>query len=171
MQHRCTLDKFRARDASSLYRLLVDPAVRTFLGGPVEPSLALERVRAQLENNSDLPAWAIRPLSAEPNQLAGVVSLDSHHDGFDVELSYALLPEYQGLGYAADAARLALNHAFEVMRLHRVVAETQTANGRSVLLLARVGMSCLKTTIRFGAPQSIFVMNNPMTQDSRCAVS
>lgn len=167
MQHTCTLDKFRAQDTDSLVRLLTDPAVRAFLGGPVEASVAMRRVQAQLQNNGDMPAWAIRPLGADPDQLLGSVSLDPHHDGADIEVSYALLPEHQGLGYAAGALQLALHHAFQTMSLPRVVAETQAANARSVLLLERAGMSLLRTVTRFGALQSIYVMHSGLPHGPR----
>jgi RimJ/RimL family protein N-acetyltransferase len=88
--------------------------------------------------------------------MLGLVSFDQHHDGKDIEVSYALLPENQGRGYATEAVQIALRYAFDQMGLRRVVAETQSLNARSVALLQRIGMVFQRTVIRFGAEQSIY---------------
>ena len=92
--------------------------------------------------------------------MLGIVSLDQHHDGKDIEVSYALLPENQGRGCATEAVQFALSHAFSQMGLTRVVAETQSLNARSVALLQRIGMVSQRTLIRFGAEQSIYAALN-----------
>ena len=147
-------------DAPALLRLHIDREVRHFLGGPVAESVASQRVQSLISNNRPLPAWATPSANSNQSPLLGVVSLDQHHDGKDIEVSYALLPEYQGRGFATEAVQFALRHAFCQMGLARVIAETQSLNARSVALLNRIGMLFQRTVIRFGAEQSIYAALN-----------
>ena len=91
----------------------------------------------------------------------GIVELDGHHDGEDVEISYLLLPEYQGQGHGTEAVREAIGFAFQSTGLQRLVAETQSLNLASVRLLARVGMTLEREAVPFGAQQGIFFIARP----------
>jgi RimJ/RimL family protein N-acetyltransferase len=56
------------------------------------------------------------------------------------EIGWTLHPDFQGRGYAAEAARAVLELAFRRIRLHRVVAELDPRNDGSVGLCRRLGM-------------------------------
>jgi ribosomal-protein-alanine N-acetyltransferase len=58
----------------------------------------------------------------------------------DVDLGFALLPEFRGYGYAREAATIALARAREVHNLPRVVAIVSPGNERSEKLLGLLGM-------------------------------
>jgi [ribosomal protein S5]-alanine N-acetyltransferase len=157
----CCFGRLSSLDTPSLMRLHTDIEVRRFLGGPVEVRIARLRVQSLVQTNRPLPIWAIRDANSIQSPLLGVVSLDRHHDGNDTEVSFALLPEYRGRGFATEAVQFALRHAFGRMGLARIVAETQSLNARSVALLERIGMVFQRTVIRFGAEQSIYAAHNP----------
>jgi RimJ/RimL family protein N-acetyltransferase len=57
-----------------------------------------------------------------------------------VEIGWRLDPAYWGRGYAAEAARLALDDGFERLPLQEVVALTVPANLRSQAIMQRLGM-------------------------------
>lgn len=54
-------------------------------------------------------------------------------------LGYKIDEAAEGKGLMAEALRAAIGHAFDVMRLHRVMANYQPDNERSGRLLARLG--------------------------------
>jgi RimJ/RimL family protein N-acetyltransferase len=56
------------------------------------------------------------------------------------EMRFALGPAYRGQGYASEAARVMLDHAFECYRLHRVFAVTSGHNERAARMLRSLGM-------------------------------
>jgi len=58
----------------------------------------------------------------------------------EVELFYKLGREYWGQGYATEACQAMIRHAFEELRLIRIVTCTHRANTRSITLLRRLGM-------------------------------
>lgn len=56
------------------------------------------------------------------------------------EIGWTLHPDFQGKGYAAEAASATLDYAFGVLNLHRVRAELDPRNVASVTLCTRLGM-------------------------------
>ena len=58
----------------------------------------------------------------------------------DVDLGFALLPEYWGQGYAFEAASATLAHGKTAFDLERIVAITAPDNEASIRLLEKLGM-------------------------------
>jgi RimJ/RimL family protein N-acetyltransferase len=58
----------------------------------------------------------------------------------EVGLFWALAPEHRGRGYATEAAAALIRHAFESLRLRRVVATTSDDNRASAAVMRRLGM-------------------------------
>ena len=58
----------------------------------------------------------------------------------EAEVGFTLAPAHQGRGYATEALRGLLGHAFGTLGLHRVVAVTDALNAPAAALLERVGM-------------------------------
>jgi ribosomal-protein-alanine N-acetyltransferase len=161
-----SLRPIRPADESDLLRLYTDPLVRKYLGGPVSPHDAVAKIAALHSAPVENHIWAIcgdPPIKA----ILGLVTLSQHHDGKEMELSYALLPEHQGKGHATRAVQHALAHAFVVLQIERVVVETQTSNRASVALATRLGMRLERTVVRFGEQQSLFIAES--TQKTKSA--
>ena len=59
----------------------------------------------------------------------------------DVDIGFALLPEFRGRGYAREAAALALARGREVHGLSRIAAIVQRGNDPSERLLTALGFS------------------------------
>ena len=59
----------------------------------------------------------------------------------EVGLFWALLPAYQGQGYATEAARAMVSYAFDELDLGRVVATTEHENRQSIAVMRRLGMT------------------------------
>src|SRR3954452_17049237 len=91
--------------------------------------------------------WVVR--EKQTHNFIGLVSLDTHHEGVNLEISYQFLPNWWGKGYATEVVRLIINYALNDLKLSMIVAETQTANTSSCRLLERLGMELERTIIRF----------------------
>ncbi|TAG46627.1 MAG: N-acetyltransferase [Betaproteobacteria bacterium] len=142
-------------DVPALAYLFTDSSVRLFLGGPRDDVQAQNCAQGLAALDREFPAWVmIRPGSDLP---VGFVSLDRHHDGEDVEISFVLRPDAQGLGIARAAVAAAVDEAWK-LGFDRVVAETQSINTRSVHLLQALGFKSVREFIRFGQMQTLFVM-------------
>lgn len=59
----------------------------------------------------------------------------------EVELYYKLARDCWREGYATEACRAMIEHAFTKLKLHRIVTWTARENVRSVALLKRLGMT------------------------------
>ena len=60
--------------------------------------------------------------------------------GLELEVGYALGPAHRGRGYATEALRALIDHAFGTLGVGRIVAGTDRDNAPSIALLERVGM-------------------------------
>lgn len=67
-----------------------------------------------------------------------------HPDGglatLELELGYAMASDQRGRGYATEAVRALVEHAFRDLQVCRLVAGTGRDNARSIALLRRIGM-------------------------------
>ena len=153
---RCELSTLQSADWNLLVKLYTDAEVRRFLGGIVDLETIRLRFQRMLESDMETQHWVIRVKKNSSFVSIGIVSLGKHHNKIDTEISYQLLPEWWGRGYATEAVQAILTHALTVLGLPRVIAETQIANIASCRLLKRMGMRLQGTVERFGAKQGIF---------------
>ena len=58
----------------------------------------------------------------------------------DVEVGFALLPQFWSKGYAVEAAQAVMDYAYKELGLHRIVAIVNPGNDRSFKLLEKIGL-------------------------------
>jgi len=138
---RIRLRPLRADDVDALYALHSDSQVmrywsRTAWTDRAESISHLGRM-AQAERDGDIP-WAIA--RREDDVLIGSLSLfqivPEHARGM---FGYALQSASWGHGFALEAARLGLAHAFSALGLERIEADIDPANQPSRRLAERLG--------------------------------
>jgi RimJ/RimL family protein N-acetyltransferase len=78
----------------------------------------------------------------------------------EVELYYKFGSAFWGCGYAYEAGRALIDHAFNRMRLLRLVTVTQPENDRSLRLLERLGF-CLGPAPAAFKPDVVGILTNP----------
>lgn len=78
---------------------------------------------------------------ADDEALVAVVTLSQIFLGAlrNAHLGYSAFAPHAGHGYTTEAVLLVLGHAFDELRLHRVEANVQPANERSLALIRRCG--------------------------------
>ncbi|MGW7455019.1 GNAT family N-acetyltransferase [Streptomyces sp. NPDC054787] len=144
------------RDRAAFIELFASPEVRTYLGGP--------RPRAELEHAVPEVPGRRRGVFVVDHEgvMIGLVTLDRRDrerpghvrpDGEEAELSYMLLPEAWGRGYAYEACAAALGWFADAFPGEPVVLCTQVANGRSVRVAAKLGFTEVERFHEFGAEQ------------------
>jgi RimJ/RimL family protein N-acetyltransferase len=81
--------------------------------------------------------WRVeRKDSGTPIGICGLIRRDVLDD---VDVGYALLPEFCGQGYAAEATAACIAHGRDVLGLRRIVAVVNGENARSLRLLEKLG--------------------------------
>lgn len=79
----------------------------------------------------------------------------------DIQLGYALLKQFWGKGYAAESVLAARQYAFDVMKLRRIVAITETGNTGSQKVLLKCGFQQLPNIKENEKDLCFFTSNNP----------
>lgn len=84
--------------------------------------------------------WAV--CLKDTGKVIGHVDIRPEHDKkFCVyEIGYIFSPLYKGKGYATEALRKILQHGFENLNAHRIIADSYPENTASWKLLERLGM-------------------------------
>lgn len=151
---RCFINTFKKADYPDVKKLFVNQDVRKFLGG-IREEESIQVVLDSMHYSSDISYyWVVRDKRSDI--FIGLVSLDPHHEGVYLEISYQLLPNWWGKGFGTEVVKLIIHYTLNELNLSKVVAETQTANKSSCRLLERVGMELERNIIRFGAEQAIY---------------
>lgn len=151
---RCFMNTFQQSDYMDVKKLYVNQEVRKFLGGTRQENSIELVLNDMLNSGTDSMYWVVR--EKHTDDFMSLVSLDPHHDGDYLEISYQLLPNWWGKGYASEVVQLLIHYALNELNLSKVIAETQTANTSSCKLLERLGMELERTISRFGAEQAIY---------------
>jgi ribosomal-protein-alanine N-acetyltransferase len=142
---RLRLRPFTAEDAPDHLRLYRDPEVTRWLPGgpfdeeaaPVRSARALARFRECWAEHG-FGVWALIAKGTE--RLVGQCGLLPLAGSPDIEILYLLERDQWGRGLAAEAAGEVLRHAFEDLRLPRIVAVTRPEHAASRRVMEKVGM-------------------------------
>lgn len=140
---RLRLRQFELDDAPFIFRLLNEPGWKRFIGDrkiatDADASSYIETVLISSYVKYGFGLYAVDLKDpAIPIGMCGLVKRDGLED---VDIGFALLDDYQGRGYALEAARATLQYARDALGMSRLVAITTAANDRSIGLLRRLGM-------------------------------
>lgn len=81
-----------------------------------------------------------------------------------LEVGYHVVPEHQHKGYASEAARACVDHAFHVLGKDHVVAIINPDNAPSRRVAERIGMEVERGTAdKFGLPVVVYGIREPRT--------
>ena len=106
--------------------------------------LTLAQTRTLLVRDADhwkrhrFGVWILR--DTVPGPVIGRAGLQ-RLDEDEVELQWLLAPDHWGRGLATEFARCCVDHAFGPLGLTELTAKTQPANGRSLAVMKRLGMT------------------------------
>jgi [ribosomal protein S5]-alanine N-acetyltransferase len=101
-----------------------------------------EEFEAYLERFDGLNALCFLVCTVSPESIAGSVTVSGiirvpYQRGI---LGYGAFAGSAGQGYMTEGLRLVINYCFSELKLHRLEADIQPENERSIALAARVGM-------------------------------
>jgi len=125
-----------------------DDVTRYMLFGALSREEVVDRIKIRegargLANDGDFLVLAIElPSTADaPARVIGDVNLQlKSGSNAQATIGWAMHPDFQGRGYAAEAAGAMLDLAFDTVGLHRVYAELDPRNAASAALCLRLGM-------------------------------
>ncbi|GIF66833.1 N-acetyltransferase [Asanoa ishikariensis] len=142
---RLLLRPLTADDTDALLAYRSRPDVCRYVPfAPMDREVIADRLASQWALTSLTDEGQVLALGAElaeTGQLVGDVVLffhsRTHRSG---EIGYVINPDFEGNGYATEAARALLRLAFEDLGLHRVVGRIDERNEPSAKVLRRLGL-------------------------------
>lgn len=106
--------------------------------------------------------WAVEHReTAQTVGMVGVFIRDSAPD--DYEIGWSIYRAFWRQGYAAEAARAALDYAFVGHHAPRVVAHIDGANDASIAVSKKLGMTYEKDIDFYGKPIGRYLVSRPNT--------
>jgi RimJ/RimL family protein N-acetyltransferase len=137
---RLRLRMWRRDDFETYARMCADPEVMRYLGGKTFNRLEAWRHMAYIVGHWQLLGfghWAVEEKSS--GQLIGRIGL-LHPEGWPgFEIGWTLVRECWGKGYATEAARRVLRHAFVDMGRDHVISLIHPDNRASIRVAERLG--------------------------------
>lgn len=134
------LRPWKKEDAECLYHFARNPKIGPIAGWPPHKSAddSLDVINTVLSKDE---TYAIVKDDIPIGSIAILMGLDANHDWGDNsgELGYWIAEEYWGNGYAVEASRELLNHAFDDLNLDVVYASYRIENNQSRRVLEKLG--------------------------------
>lgn len=132
----------RENDVDRLFQLFSEPVVmRYWSRGPMtDRQEAIDYANTLVDDFGKRSA--LRWIIADPDsdQLMGTCALyELNPQHARAGLGYALMPAFWGKGLAKESATLALCYGFLELGLHRIEADTEPNNSRSIRVLESLG--------------------------------
>lgn len=142
---RLRIRKFREDDYQDLYDYLSKEEIYEF--EPGEP-ISLEEAKKYTRDRVTSDCFYAVEIKSQSKVVGNLYfERNQRKDLMHWELGYRFNPDYQGNGYATEAARAFVEYAFSDMGAHRVSANCNPLNIASNKVLQKIGMK-LEGTLR-----------------------
>lgn len=142
VSQRLTLREFTANDAHFTMELLNSPAWIQFIGDRNIKKLsdAQNYIEKSLIPHYQQQGFGLYLVSlTEKNTPIGMCGFVKRSGLSGVDIGFALLPQYEGLGYAHEAAQTCMMYGQQTLHLQQLFAITNVDNHKSIKLIQKLG--------------------------------
>lgn len=130
---------WRPDDLALAETLFGDPQVTALVGGPFDRAAITARLATELANDAT-HGYCYWVLHAPNHAFVGCCGLKPREPGTP-ELGFYLCPAFWGGGYAVEASRAVIAHAFDTLDADALFAGHHPANHGSRAVLAKLGFA------------------------------
>lgn len=146
---RLLIRKFEKTDFRNFLSIHEDPIImKYFDGGAKTLDQSRKRFSEILEHQSRYGFSYYNIFLKDTGQYIGQGGLYYNYD-MTVNLCYAFLPKYQGMGYATEAISAIVNYGFNKLGFNLITAMSAIENEKSRNLLARLGAKFVREKTLF----------------------
>lgn len=120
-----------------------DPEVTRYISGPWSDPDRHERFlkdRIERSLGPGLGYWSIFPKASPDRFIGWILLIPCGGVGPDIEIGWRLNRHAWGKGYATEAARPIVEHAFETVGVARIVADIDSRNTPSMRVAEKIGL-------------------------------
>jgi RimJ/RimL family protein N-acetyltransferase len=158
---RLKLREFNLKDAAFIITLLNTPTFIKYIGdkkikttADAEKYLQTGPLLSYTENGFGLWLFSLKQ-NKKPIGMCGLIKREGLED---VDIGFAMLPEYENNGYAYEIAKAVMHYGKTTLGLKRIIAITTKNNKRSGNLIKKIGLRFEKT-IRLGADKEELMLH------------
>jgi RimJ/RimL family protein N-acetyltransferase len=140
---RLTLRQVTIEDAHFILKLLNEPSFLSYIGDKGVRTLDDARdyiLKGPVESYRRFGFGLYLTELKENGISIGMCGLLKRESLKDVDIGYALLPQFWGQGYASEAASAVMAYGKSVLGLNRIVAVTSPDNQSSIKVLEKLGL-------------------------------
>lgn len=158
---RLNAERIACTHLADFLRLYQDPRVTATLtphGRPLQETEIERNLQSKLEHwgRYGFGDWCFQDRAdGQFVGRAGLRQVETDHRQ-EVELAYALMPEFWGNGLATEMVRAILKLAFDRIRLEQVVCHTLTTNRASQRVMEKAGFRFEKCILHVGKPHLLY---------------
>ncbi|GGG35027.1 GNAT family N-acetyltransferase [Bizionia arctica] len=143
--NRLIISKFTLSDAPFFLELVNTPNWLKYIGERniktiAQAEEALKNGHLKSYENNGFGFYKLL-LKEEKNKIVGTCGLIKRETLDDVDIGFAMLPEYEGKGFGFESSDAILKLAKETFNLDKIVAITLPTNTNSIKLLEKLGLT------------------------------
>jgi RimJ/RimL family protein N-acetyltransferase len=139
-------------DVALVEDIYAKPEVMAFIPGGVWSRNRTARAVARMRELHGEQGFGFYPIVLKSlGKIVGHCGLGFLEQTPEVEVAYILDSPYWGQGYASEAARAVIAHAFSKLQIARIVAVAFPENVRSIGVMRAIGMTHVGLAQHFGA--------------------
>lgn len=155
-------------DVDGMFELDSNPNVHTYLGN--KPVTTIEQSREYIEflqqqyKDFGTGRWAV--ILKETNEFIGwsgikfITDEINNHQNF-YEIGYRFIEKHWGKGYATEAGKAFIDHAFNEMKVEAVYAYADEGNDNSRKILEKLGLQFVNSFEHEGEREVWYEIKNP----------
>jgi RimJ/RimL family protein N-acetyltransferase len=159
---RLLLEPRTMADNEGCFKMDSDPEVIRFIAVPWADDAA-HKAFIEARTRGPYPFgqgyWTVRQKSEPTRFLGWILLMPLDAVGPDTEIGWRLRRDAWGAGFATEAARALLEHAFTTLGLAEVVADIHPENTRSVRVAEKIGLLLRGRRLHHGEPHLHYTMN------------
>ncbi|WP_103068774.1 GNAT family N-acetyltransferase [Aquimarina sediminis] len=159
---RLSLREFNLEDSEFILKLVNSPKWLEFIGD--RNVTTKEEARAFLKNGAiksysenGFGFWMVQLKNDKlPIGMCGLVKRETLDD---IDIGFAMLPQYLGLGYGYEIANATMNYAKNILKIDKILGITDTNNIASINLLNKIGLRFVKT-LKLSENDTVLLFSN-----------
>lgn len=149
---RLLLRTWNDEDAALVAHMYAKPEVMELIPGGAWDADRTARIIARMRELDVERGYGFYPVVLKDSGIIiGHCGLGQLEQTTEIEVAYVLDSRYWGQGYASEAARAIINHAFSRLNISRIVAVAFPENVRSIAVMRSIGMTPIGLAHHFGA--------------------
>ena len=157
---RLRLREFDSTDGELIFELLNSPGWLKYIGSRSIATIedAVNYIETKLQKGYRESGFGFYLVELKATGVkTGMCGLVKREGLDDVDIGFALLPQYENKGYAYESSMAVIQYAKNKLKINKLAAITMPSNLTSVKLLEKLGMKFDKKISLPGDPEELFL--------------